>query len=512
MSTPSDLADRLRNTHLISTMLTASDVADRLRTTHLASVTGEADRASRSHNLTFEFPAVDLLPVPGSTPYFERPANIEQRRRPQETSLHDAVGTEFFAVLGADDAGIAAPTSTYDGCKRLMDAVHSRYGQDGSSRLRMVSYTEGEHGEHYPIPLHRLQLQAYSRNSNVPIIVYEGELDDDEWGRMTMYVENYEWINVLQNLVSRGSERAWFEVRHRLARVHDDDLTASVEEARWEDEWATDPPQSVEELFATQLEPVTAQDERNLSLLGDGIVHVELPCGHRIHVRKIEISALTAEACLNQTCPVCGRRIMQVVDDDELTFRREFDRADAYRATDYTWQDLDKKIRKSARSLEVHTETLLQALRASLDSFAAPRSVCPASLCPTNSLETVLVMETFRNSYGGLDITTTMSPSDLLECFHGLAVGTKTGKGEHESLATAVTPPGWPGFLELWLTRAVNFLVERRCWDGSSFLHEGLHEHFAGLHYNVSGDGNGAEQNQQMQDIETGMEHTTLKE
>ena len=61
-------------------------------------------------------------------------------------------------------------------------------------------------------------------------------------------------------------------------------------------------------------------------------------------------------------------------------------------------------------------------------------------------------------------MTITISALDLLESLHGVAMGTRTGENEDEILArTTAVAPAWADFLAEWLTRAVNFLSERRC-------------------------------------------------
>lgn len=43
--------------------------------------------------------------------------------------------------------------------------------------------------------------------------------------------------------------------------------------------------------------------------------------------------------------------------------------------------------------------------------------------------------------------------------------------------ATVPTPPGWTEFLHLWLSRAINFLIHRRCSCSDSERHAGVHWH-----------------------------------
>ena len=43
--------------------------------------------------------------------------------------------------------------------------------------------------------------------------------------------------------------------------------------------------------------------------------------------------------------------------------------------------------------------------------------------------------------------------------------------------AQTLTPPGWTKFLNMWLSRAVNFLTRRRCSTYDSQDHDGVHWH-----------------------------------
>ena len=54
---------------------------------------------SGHHLLTFEFPAIDLLPL-GALPFLNSPANMEDRRRQDAESCRlETFGTAFFATF-----------------------------------------------------------------------------------------------------------------------------------------------------------------------------------------------------------------------------------------------------------------------------------------------------------------------------------------------------------------------------------------------------------------------------
>ena len=464
-------------------MSSATDLADRLSKIELSPTSSGNAKVSKErdgHFLSFEFPAMELLPS-GFAPRIERPANIEQRNRPNRDTLAVSSCTDFFTVLKEYSASVFLTRFDNDNCGKLLRAVDLLRKHAGRSTLYMVSFSMLNNAAFYNSLIYRLQLETFSKNENAPKHVQEFALDEEEYGRLTAYANEEEWISVLYNLVTRASDRAYFEVRDRLQEVLGDDFVA-YDDLLWESVWHTRPARCAEELFVACLKPISAEDERNLRSQGDAKFNLRLPCGHRVYIRKIEIAALTTDGCLTQQCPVCHERILQDNQNEELVLRRNWEEAAGYRHGNAVWIELDQLILTSSAERKFDTEDLLDTLRASLVSLTEPRMICPRSLSPANFDNTKSVMERFERTYGGSMLTILISPFDLLESLYGLAMGAQIGRREGEIVAKTVMLPGWLEFLAKWLTRSVNFLTERRCSDRDCRL-AGVHEHDGRLYY-----------------------------
>ena len=100
-----------------------------------------------------------------------------------------------------------------------------------------------------------------------------------------------------------------------------------------------------------------------------------------------------------------------------------------------------------------------------------------------------------------------MTPTDLFDALHGLAMGTDTGDGQ--ILAKISMPPGWEDFLRAWLIRAVNFMMQRGCRIRGP-EHEGMHQHEDGAWWYECHTGEAERERRQMAEIEATMARTRI--
>ena len=270
-----------------------------------------------------------------------------------------------------------------------METIGGLKFQGGTSQLQMVTFDIAGEDAVYPVLLHRFRLLTEGQN---PV---DFEFNDDQWHLVTTFADDEDWIHALNDLVTRGSERAVFEVRDRLLKAYSPDAVR-YEESQWLNTWRRQRPRSVEELFLARFQPMNQQDTEALHADGDRMLNLRLPCGHGTFVRRIHIVALSGKSCLKQQCLQCGRRIMQREDREQLKVRQEWDAVESHRTTYQHWRQLERQVPKSSLEYRFDSGSLLRALNASLKSFNMPRSVCPPSLCPTTFQETKLVQVAFE--------------------------------------------------------------------------------------------------------------------
>ncbi|KAK3724188.1 hypothetical protein LTR37_001313 [Vermiconidia calcicola] len=425
MATPIELADRLNNISLSADQQGSSTAVH-----------------SRTHILSFKYPDADLLPDDSMTPYLEPPAKLEQRHLPEQDSCNaKTVGIRFFAVLKVSEQPAHLGTASYGISRQLVEAVDRLRSRTVHSWLHM------------------------------------------EWRRLVSGVNRPQWLDVLDNLVTRSSDRAFFAVRKNFLTTHPDE-TINMEEAQWESLWHSRPPRCAEELFFERLQPVTTEDAAGLRTGGDKPLHLTLPCGHDVYIRKIQILALTSEACLVQECSTCGQRILQPEDDFELDLRAEYDSAESYKQRNQTWLELDELDYSRQKPLKVSTVAISQALEAALESCDMPTTLCPPSLNPVIYPETQQAFSESKRNYGGTPYSITTSALELYRGLSNLASDDGAGEISSKIIAKGPGPLDFCEFRKLWLTRAVNFLSHRRCRRKSAD-HEGVHEHLDGLYYRI---------------------------
>ena len=304
------------------------------------------------HLLSFKYPVVQLMPFEPFA-YLHLPANMETRLPPDKESCQvNTIGTRFFTTLEINAPKAHSEPTTYDddNVGRLMKAVDDLKTRPGSSCLRVVCFGANDFVPFWDL-VYRFELKTEG-DLSAPIIF---NVNEAQWERLAIMKEEETWIDVLRDLVTRGSERAFFEVQ------------STLREATW-------------------------------------------------------------------------------------------DSLESYRATHRTWQDLDRSVSTSSVEHSIDTHALLQALESSLESLKMPTSVCPPSLCPVSYWETRQVLKGLKRTYEGDPMTFIMRPSDLLESLFGIAMGSRTGRGEDEIIAKAAVTPDLEAFFTLWFTRTVSTL------------------------------------------------------
>lgn len=494
-------------------MATQADLISRLNGVRLSS-SGENERTLKQppgHILAFEFPAVDLLP-PNTHVRIGKPFNIEHRRRPDANSLHPDLGTEFFTILQPENTRPSSSPLDHEGSDRLIQAINSLRDIPGSTRLRVVIFNTKNTSSADSLIV-RFQLQTSTSGPfGSASTKQEFELEEGGWFSLLFNLHAEPWVDLLHHLINRASERAYFEVRSKLLEAYGAEVVAA-EERRREEMWFSLPPRCVEKLFFNCLRPVSGEDQDALTATsGDRWVNVKLPCGHETLVRKIEIVALTAEACLTQQCPTCSERIMSGSDDEEISLGAECKRVEEYRVTNKMWRSLDDEGFISSKAIHIfNARSVLEVLDLALNSFNAPRSICPPSLIPVNlySPATRTIMQHFGSVYGRCCAAEVrISPSEMFDELYSLAIETETGIGIVGAIAM---PPGWEQFLLRWIIRAINFLIERRCWGDGGEGHEGIHGHADGWCYRADSAGtDGAAMEAQMRDLLAKMRGTEI--
>ncbi|KAK4547784.1 hypothetical protein LTR36_000742 [Oleoguttula mirabilis] len=163
--------------------------------------------------------------------------------------------------------------------------------------------------------------------------------------------------------------------------------------------------------------------------------------------------------------------------DRAMASAREY--ANAYQ----TWLTLDCEEPESRKRTEVHAMTVFRALHAAIGSLSPPELITPNNFNHATHQHTRLVLEDFESLLYGADFSYKLTAEQLLTNLLAQAMETRVD-GESKLVLSDITRlPGWDAFLQTWFTRAVNFVVRRRCND-ASHGHVGIHQHGRELLYN----------------------------
>ena len=455
MTTPNALATQLQ-----SMVLTPNEIL-------------EVDDMQATHVLTYRSPAVELLP-PGIKPFFAQPANIRKRQYPTETGCQtNVMDTTFFTVftVGREVHPFDAVEVAYGDYEKLIKAIDALKLRSGESKLSAVVYNSLPETATFIRLKYRFRLTTDVAATG-KATYQDFELDEDQWGCLAAFEDEEEWIEVLLDLVRKGSERAVLETRKVLYEAYGEAFTNAVEFG-WAYEWLLRRPRTIETLFRNHFLPACADQSLVFDKPGDAIINAKLECGHHVEVRKIWITSIAGRDCLMQKCPRCSRRIMTTHDEKQLQLGEEWDELQQYRRETESWQELDALPPSDAQVL-VSYKFLIDALWAALESFDMPETVCPPSMCPINFIETQAIKEIFLEAFcdNGIAMSYEWMSNATVLCGELTLMADEAVSQERLTNLT----PGLEAFVNAWMLRAINLLIHRPCIRKGR-RHQGVHKH-----------------------------------
>ena len=139
------------------------------------------------------------------------------------------------------------------------------------------------------------------------------------------------------------------------------EFPVEFDEAQAKSIWYSTPLRCIEQLFLFRLYPMHPEDGEGLYSDGDSLLNMQLPCGHDVSIRKVNIVALTGESLATQQCPAWGARILQPADDGELLLGKQAELTESWRASSSTWQALDRITPSSSKLYKFSTTAILHA-------------------------------------------------------------------------------------------------------------------------------------------------------
>ncbi|KAM0721275.1 hypothetical protein Q7P37_003563 [Cladosporium fusiforme] len=411
------------------------------------------------HELRLEYPALDLLPA--------HKINTTHLRQPQHSGFNQKepghceypwklCGTDFCARIPFRSSGpVALPlfqSSTF------LTTVAALSYQPGRSLLQFVSTYEPHEGVQ-----HRFRL--LSEHQGQPQIVTESVFSDAAWEAESTTFQSEDWMQLVQNLLNRASDRAYLHVHQRLHLYRR--YQEQIEQERWGWEGYLDAKATLAANLRVLIGKgryIPAVEALDLDHSGEGTFL--LPCGHEQDFWIQRLGSMSAADCINAACRICDAKIVSEADLWRLCrFRESYRRSQFYEAEGW-WRIIEQRCPIGHERVSVRGGMLLKAMEDALNSLQTPESVSPKLLCMASSKIAEDVLAAFSGYVRDTTRMVTCSSAGLVEnTLRDMEAAFDQVLGTTQSLQSL--PPGWAAMVRQWATRAVQ-LASDPDYDGNN--------------------------------------------
>ncbi|CAK3914499.1 Hypothetical predicted protein [Lecanosticta acicola] len=425
---------------------------------------------SRHHEVRIVYPALELVPVDhGIKLSLCYPKDVEFRQEPRPNDFQlQADNLDFYVKLPTADVQSQAripsgPSkqaadlpNTGLGAKRIVEMMNLLHEAPGVSTLEVVAYSQNGGTPRLITRLTTSWLTSQGRSSQK---VRHLECDYPEWLDFMSSNLNVLWIKVIFDAMHRCSDRSFLAVHQKLHKFDTYHLIPQ-DQAEFGHLWSSRSIASANEVLLqcfALISPVIEDDRR--------LDWARTLCGCYVKVNREHLGRLSEEACKTYTCDRCGEPIMQKRHIRRIAIMHDLKERDQYKIQEQWWQYLNAAIPSGHQPVQVSPLALRDILSETLSSFRVPRSVMPPEFSPVNLPETKIVLNGLANVLQNPSIPAIASVSYPDTCYQlaPVAVGAlmcSTGVSSETEL-TAVLPPKYLQFLDVWFTRAVKLLVAR---------------------------------------------------
>ncbi|SMY20810.1 unnamed protein product [Zymoseptoria tritici ST99CH_1A5] len=419
------------------------------------------------HVLHFEY---SIALIGDNKPALEPPLHVQHRTRPPaDRTTFGLISTRFYAVLSS---GVTLlPRFYHVALDNLVNAIMNLRDTPGKSTLEFAAFFDEARGERR----HRCRLTTWYQQGQASTVYFV--IGEDSWKYLMEHAGAHRWINTMQHLEQRASDRAVYHIREELDRCYPSTDIVEAEEGSWNVRWATKMRTNVLEVLCSRLHPF----QPPFGYPGVGDLHVMLPCGHAQSMWEDTLHNLRVDQCKAVKCPTCKQRTLQPEDEIELAISTEvLTTQEEYLREHHHWS----RIRELSTNDDLHLPgtAIAVALDLSLESFKAPTFVNPNEFSLAEHKPTEEVMDHFSAMFFGSSHVVSKSQEDLVDMLMSEALNLPV-RERGQKLSESFLPPGYVNFLLLWIGRAVIFLAERRCRRVGS-AHAGVHRHGDDLVYN----------------------------
>jgi hypothetical protein len=409
---------------------------------------------SRSHTLFLEYPVTSLIPKrrgiglcvapPKAALYREAPKLDKFFLREQ--------GLDFFVRFSVRKSNRADRQA---GASTTIDAAIDRLACGGGrSILEAVTVSDDNYNESGYI--FRLTTSWHNNHEKE---VRHFQRSESEWRYLLNQGASKPWTHLFQDLFTRASDRAYLHVERQLQEFKHSPIDA----LKWNAYEILD----ANRLLALNMRKV--REEGTLLCLepirefyGDGnrVFTVRLPCEHETTVSVRHLKSLSLAACMDATCPSCGRAILPQRDITHALHSAERYRRQRKAFDETLWKHMEA--RKTNREAKIQTSgaILCQAFTYALKSMRVPDSVSPRSVCPAWSSQAAAILQFVREQHANWLHTFSWTMGDLYDYLVRTvdAVVFDCSGLSHADMSDQVFP-GWTVFVRRWIDRTMALMA-----------------------------------------------------
>jgi hypothetical protein len=402
------------------------------------------------HVLFLEYPATALLPTrPGIGLRMQPPKAALYRETPNlDKHFLGEQGLDFFLPLKVDSW---RPAESVDRSSASIATAIARLSRGGGhSTLEAVTVSDDDHEESGCI----FRLTTLWHNLD-PKEIHDFWIGEQEWQDLLSKSEAKPWTDLLVNLFTRASDRAYLHVERQLKGTQ----YFAIDALKWDAYGVS----TANELLALNMRVVHEEGTllcllpiRELSGVELRVLTVRLPCEHGTTVTIGWLKDLSWAECIDMACPTCGQVILP--NRDIMHARHSIERRRRQRnALDQVlWKHVEAAKTGFATRIDTSGALICQALTHALQSMQVPESVSPPQLCPDCSAEAAAILAKARTAYRK---SSGIFSANLKDIRNHLMRTVDVGLEEYSSLRNADMTdhifPGWSVFMRRWLERTI---------------------------------------------------------
>ena len=405
------------------------------------------------HVMFLEYPATSLLPNrPGLGLRMEPPKAVLYREAPNSDKYFlGEQGFDFFVRFPVKNLTSTSPCSS----ETIDTAIDRLSHHAGRSILEAVTVSDDNYSEGGLL----FRLTTTWHNSHKKDVKHF-QMSESEWRDILNQDASKQWTHLLQDLFSRASDRAYLHVQRQLQGS----AYSPVDALKWNAYEILD----ANRLLALNMRKVREQGtllclEPIRDFYGDDnrVFTVRLPCEHETKICVANFKTLSRAACIDATCPSCGRVILPNRDITHAIQSVERRRRQRKALDETLWKHLEARQFDREVKIETSGTILCQALTHALKSMRVPESVSPRSVGPAWSDETAVFIKQARLEHGGERGGMSLITLGNLYNYLVRTIDAVTWNCNGIAIADMSDQlfPGWQDFVRRWIKRTMALMA-----------------------------------------------------